>query len=443
MKYPFRKSKDSYLKVKAHYDSGVTFLERGRYADAIFQFEKAVALDPNYVGGMYYLAYCLHRTGQLDEARYWAERVMAARPDDSETYYLLGSIYSDRGEFEQALQSYQAALRTNDDSNKIPMINMALAYIYAQLAMREEAIQAYKEILKIEPNRDDVRALIGGVYLEQGDFKQAIKHLEKGNSIDSSVQQSLAWALWHINKRERAISILRNAAELFPNDGQLYSLLGSFLFQAKRFDEAVEVLEKASNLSKEPGEETYLLGSALCETGFLDRALEAYQTLLERSPNDALLLTAIGYVYLKQDKLEKALGFWREAVGVAPMDAATRSDLAYGLYLKGDLETALDEVDQAIAIDADDDVAHQRKGYILKALGDMHSSAREFEKAVDLGQPEALLDLADLYRESGNVSQARGYVEQFIKEANKEETDDLVNLANYLEEAQAMLRELE
>jgi len=437
------KKNDNYLKVKAHYDSGMAFLRNERYVDAIFQFDRALALDPDYGGGMYYLAYCLRNIGQLDKALYWAKKAVAAMPDDSEANYLMGSILCDRGEFDRALESYKAALETNDDPQQEPMIHMALAYVYMQLAMRKEATQAYEKVLKLKPDHCEAHAFLGGIYLDQGDFEQAVEHLERAGREDSSVQQNLAWALWQLGEREQAISILRDAIERSTEDGQLYSLLGSFLFEARHFEEALLVLERAVDLSAEPDKELYLLGSTFRELGLLDKALETYQRLLKESPEDASLLTTIGYIYAEQNDLEQALEVWQRAVSANPTDIGAKVALAYGLYLNEDLETALNVINEALALDPDYDVAHLRKGYILKALNDVEAAVNEFEKAVSLGQTEALLDLANLYRKSGNIGKARKCIEQFMIEAQKEDSDRLVNLGNYLEEAQAILEELE
>ena len=124
-------------------------------------------------------------------------------------------------------------------------------------------------------------------------------------------------------------------------------------------------------------------------------------------------------------------------------DGGLESD-AYGLYLKEDFRAALAEINQALALDSNDGVAHQRRGYILQALGDMGGAESELKQAVDLGVLGTLLDLAELYRKTGDVHKARQCVEQFIEEANKPENNEWwLDLTQYLEEAQSLLKQLE
>jgi tetratricopeptide (TPR) repeat protein len=431
------------LRASAHYRSGLALFDHGRLQDAKYQFEKVIALDPDDVGALCGLGFCYYGMGERELALPLLIKSVTKNPNYAAAHYLLGQIYYDKGEFHEAVARFRSALATNVDPSQISSIHISLAVVHRDLGEIEEAIKEYLTALEYEPDREDLHGYVGGLYLEQGHFEQSLEHLEKANPEDSSIQQSLAWALWHVGERERAISTLQSAIESFPNDAQLHGLLGSLLFQARRFEEAVGVLEKTASLSGKPGDETYLLGSALREMGFLDRALEAYQRLLKRAPDDAETLMAIGSIYLEQDDLEKAFAFWKQAVKVKPEDAETRSTLAYGLYLKEDLKAALSEIDHAIVLDPDYEVAHQRKGLILNALGDKESAANELDKAISLGLTEALLDLAALYRESGDIGKARGCAERFIEEANKENPDAVVDLSKYLKEARAMLKELE
>jgi FimV-like protein len=438
-----RKPKDRYLRIKAHYDSGVAFLKNGRCMDAIFQFEKALALDPNYAGAMYYLAYCLRETGQLDKALHWAKEAIARMPSDADTHYLMGSIYSDQSGFEAAFESYRTALEHASDPSQMAMIYEALGYVYTQLGRRREAIETYEQVLRLAKDRKDVYELIGGLYLEESDFGRAMGYFEQCDPTNVIVQQNLAWALWQVGERARAISTLRTIIELTPNDCKSNSLLGYFLFEKKCFEEAAEILERAIDRCEEPDDAMYFLARCLEEIGQLDGALKIYESLLVKSPDDTSLLAGVGYVYLKQDNLEKAIDVWEKAVRMSPMSAAERATLAYGLYLKADLTAALEEVDYALELDPGYDIAHQRKGLILSALGDRASAVAELTKAVDLGQTEALLDLATVYRDLGDTDKARHCVEQFIQEAHTQRPGGLVNLSGYLEEAETMLRELE
>jgi Tfp pilus assembly protein PilF len=145
---------------------------------------------------------------------------------------------------------------------------------------------------------------------------------------------------------------------------------------------------------------------------------------------------------MKRESLEEALTAFRQAVEIDPEDPMARIALAHGLQQKGDLEGALNEADQALLVDPKNGGAHHRKGYILEALGDTKRAMNEFERAVELGVPIALLDLAELQQEAGNIGKARQYLHQFISEAKKPENNDVLDLTSYVEEAQSMLKEL-
>jgi tetratricopeptide (TPR) repeat protein len=430
------------LKGLAHLKSGVAFFNQGRFQDARFQFEKAIALDPDYAPALCMLGRCYYELGEKDWALPLLRRGVEQQPNDVEAQYVLGLIYYDKGEFQGAVNSFKNALKANTDMSRTVHIHDALARSYRELGEVDPAIKECQAALVLEPDQEDIHGLIGGLFFEKGDLEQAIPHLEKAGRNDAAVQQTLAKALWEIGKRDDAISVVQNTIELFPDEAFSYSLLGYYLFETRRLGDAVAVLERAIDLFQEPDQGIVFLGSAYQEMGLFDKAFEVYQRLLETSPDDVSLLLRMGYVCMQKDDLEKMLEFFQRAVQVAPANAMARSALAYGWHLKGDLKAALNEIDQALAIDHNYGVAHQRKGYILQALGHAEGAIDEFEQAVSRGVIEALLDLAELYREAGNISKARQYVEQFMVEADKPENNELVDMTNYLEEAKTLLKEL-
>ncbi len=62
----------------AHYNKGLGHMYLGQSEDMLDCFRKASALDPEHPGCQYHLAVALFAVGQVDEARVWLNRALAA-----------------------------------------------------------------------------------------------------------------------------------------------------------------------------------------------------------------------------------------------------------------------------------------------------------------------------------------------------------------------------
>jgi Flp pilus assembly protein TadD len=73
------------------------------------------AIDPKSPVGNYLMATYQYRTKNLEQARSYAERVKAVRPENAELRNLLGNIHSSLGQTQQAIEEYSAAVQLAPD----------------------------------------------------------------------------------------------------------------------------------------------------------------------------------------------------------------------------------------------------------------------------------------------------------------------------------------
>lgn len=114
-------------------------------------FEKAVALDPNHVGGLVGLARFYSNApeiagGSLTKAAEYAERVKAIVPFLGESE--LGRIAEKGENYAQALQHYEASLAARPEN---PGTLLAAGSVLAKLGRKDEARARFEAALKINP----------------------------------------------------------------------------------------------------------------------------------------------------------------------------------------------------------------------------------------------------------------------------------------------------
>ena len=278
-----KKAQDNELQISARYKSGVALMETGRLDEATFQFKKALSLGSNHTS----------------------------------VHYRLGEIDYQKGDFEQALISFEEALRTTDNKPLQAMSHAALGATFLELNQFDRALQEYKAAFELDPTGNDIHSRLGEVYFELQQYDKAIEYLEKADEADAFAVIRLADAYWNKGDPNKSIAILFEATKRFDATPEVYDYLGYYLFETEQYEEAIKILEQALSLSKDFNEKTLInLGNAHYELGYFDEALEVYQKIIDLFPKDSFTYRRIGFIYYEQNRLNDAVKIWQQMVEI-------------------------------------------------------------------------------------------------------------------------------
>ena len=99
----------------AHYVKGTVLRNKGRWDDAVPEFEAALALSPNMTGALQGLGWCKLNTGSLDEVIPLAEKAIRIGPRDPGIgfrYLIIGVVHGLRGRLDEAVVWFEKARGT-------------------------------------------------------------------------------------------------------------------------------------------------------------------------------------------------------------------------------------------------------------------------------------------------------------------------------------------
>jgi Tfp pilus assembly protein PilF len=99
--------------VSAHLDHGGDCLDKGKYDDAIAEYDKAIALNPNVALAYTNRGLAYAEKGEVDRAIADYTKAMAIDPNFVLAYALRGGAYKHKGDKEQAIVDYRKALELN------------------------------------------------------------------------------------------------------------------------------------------------------------------------------------------------------------------------------------------------------------------------------------------------------------------------------------------
>jgi tetratricopeptide (TPR) repeat protein/peroxiredoxin len=225
--------------------------------------------------------------GYLDEAAASFQQVIAAKPNDAEGYYNLGTLSLQRHDFSQARQYLEQALKLRPN---YPEAWNNLGMMAAQEGHADEAIQNFRQSLLLRPAYATALLNLGNVYRRQGDF-------------------------------EKAQECLLHALEIRPDDPEANYSLGMFYAQQNQLQRAEEFLQKAAQLRPGYPEALNNLGVVYVREQDYAKAEAQFESCIQASPNFDQSYLNLARLYVMQTNKEKARAVLQELLRVQPENA--------------------------------------------------------------------------------------------------------------------------
>jgi tetratricopeptide (TPR) repeat protein len=169
----------------------------------------------------------------------------------AEEYFLEGNQDYQKGKFEEAIEAYKKAIEVEPDSYGA-YNNMGSAY--AELGKFEKAIKVCKKAIKIKPDKDQAYYNMGGAYAELGKFEKALEVCKKAievkpDSYEAYNNMGVAYA--GLDELKKALEAYKKAIEIMPDDYETYSNMGIAYAGLGEFEKTIEVCKKAIKIKPE------------------------------------------------------------------------------------------------------------------------------------------------------------------------------------------------
>jgi len=174
--------------IASRYLLGNILAEEGDAQAARALYEEVLVRTPQFANG--YLAVARTYTGNPDSQAAVYRRGLAAIPGNAELGILLGTIYEESAEYEQAIALYDQVLEANPDA---AFIRNNLA---ATLLDRREDAASYERALELArgfaQNRNPVFLdTLGWAHYRAGDAENAVRYLERAVANEQAATTSI------------------------------------------------------------------------------------------------------------------------------------------------------------------------------------------------------------------------------------------------------------
>jgi len=281
------------------------------------------------------------------------------------------------------------------------------------LGLHQEAIDCYRQALKLNPNLAGTHNNLGVTYKAQGRLDEAVREYQEALRLNpdyAGAHNNLGVTYKAQGRLDGAIREYRKALRLSPDYAEAHYNLGLAYKAQGRLDEATKEYQEALKLNPELAEAHNDLGNAYAEQGWLYGAMKEYQEALRLNPNNAEVHNNLGNAYAEQGRLDEAIGEYQEALRLNPGYVMAHNNLGLAYAEREMLDEAIGEYQEALRLSPELAEAHNNLGNAYYAQGMLNEAMGEYQEALRLNpnNAEAHNNLGSVYNDQGRHDEAIG-----------------------------------
>ena len=187
----------------------------------------------------------LARLSRHEEARDAFDKAIALNPDFIHAHNNLGHVYMAQSMMEEAIACFKRALEIDRD---FAIASMNLGLTYHQMGELTEARKWFDDALRIDPGMSGAYNGIGIVLQEQNRHEEAAASFHKAVEMQpyfSEALNNLAISMQGLGRVQEAIHYYREVLVHAPERSEVYFNLGSLLHSIARYDESIVIFNQA------------------------------------------------------------------------------------------------------------------------------------------------------------------------------------------------------
>jgi tetratricopeptide (TPR) repeat protein/peroxiredoxin len=235
----------------------------------------------------------LFQRGYLEPAETSFKQVIAAKPNDPEAYYNLGTLYLRSNSLEKAREYLQQTLKLRPD---YPEAWNNLGMISAQQGQDQEAIGNFQQALELKPGYATALLNLGNLYRRQGSLERAEEFLKRSLEAEpdnADVQYSIGMLYAKKDELDRAARHLERAIQLRPDYPDALNNLGVLLVRQQNFSQAKERFETCIRVAPKFDQAYLNLARVYVILNQKEKAKATLQALLQLEPDHKMARQAL------------------------------------------------------------------------------------------------------------------------------------------------------
>jgi tetratricopeptide (TPR) repeat protein len=282
-------------KTRTQTSQGVVGLEvqRGEGADPLLQQSRSLV-----------------ENGDFKQAEQLAREYLNQHTNSADGHFLLGFILFKQNKPEASLSEYTAGAKfRNPSANDLQIV----ALNYVVLEDYADADHWFTRSLEFNPNNPQGWYYLGRAKYSENRFEEAIgafRECLKRDPKNIKAQDNLGVAYQALGRMNEAVAAYRDAIawqtqtlEKYPGP---FLNLGILLMEQNQVQEAISYIRKAIEISPQESRSHEQLGKAYSRLNELEEAQQELEKAVALAPDEASVHFMLGQVYRKRGLTEKA-----------------------------------------------------------------------------------------------------------------------------------------
>lgn len=339
-------------------------------------------------------------------------------PASDEGWYLLGYIYGERGQMDSMLVAFNKSLAVSkqfekdiDDYKKFQWANQfnkgvsefqkgnSLTNADSIKIIYDKSIDSFNKAIMIEPDSITSYRNLAFVYMNAGEFDEAISPLQtlidKENSRDGykflgeiyydkarklksqyDVSHNVQDSLNYMGNYDKAIKVLEEGRKNYPSDSDILVTLSNSYIGAHKTKVAMDAFKTGVEQDPQNKYYHYNYGVLLLGANNFQTAIDQFQKAIEIDPNYVNAQYNLGVAYLKWgDNLNQKA----DSLGMKNPNYKQTSELAKSYF-----EKSLPFLEKAVQLDASQADMWETIGKVYTVLGKQTEAKNAFDKSDQL-----------------------------------------------------------
>ncbi len=220
--------------------------------------------------------------GNYAAAADYAQRGVQAAPQDVRLWFLLGYSARLAGRAQLSLDAYQHGLRLSPGS--VEGLS-GLAQTYMRMGRSDDAKKILLQVINANPKRATDLMMAGELFLQSGDYGQAIRLLQRAESLqpNAHVEVLLAQAYMRTNQPDMAKAVLDRAKRTAPRNPDVFRAVAGYYREQRDYQNAIATLQQVPNKTPDVFAE---LGYTYELAGMKNESAEAYVKAANAAPGN-------------------------------------------------------------------------------------------------------------------------------------------------------------
>ncbi|MDR1868394.1 MAG: tetratricopeptide repeat protein [Treponema sp.] len=243
---------------------------------------------------------------------------LTANPNDVEAKYALATAYFDDESWDKAMKTYEALLEQISTTNikNVDRFEVCLRYGLSarKLNMIDNAYRGFSMARTYRQDNFEVNYELGSLEFERNNYEKAVQLLQQARLQDPdnpAVLRYLGHALFRLKKTKEAMTFIRKAIDLAPEDKESLYTLAECYQEANQIEQALRIF---NHLRADPvmGPNSCLIaGTIHLDTRQYEAAISDFEIGLKHANIKPDILLELRYrlatTYIKTNEIGKAI----------------------------------------------------------------------------------------------------------------------------------------